>query len=315
VTDALSIRGLRHRFGEREVLAGLDLDVRRGEILGLLGPNGSGKSTALAILAGLLPRQGGEITWNGRRLRAADRELRAELGVVFQRAAIDPKLTARQNLHLAARLQGLPRSVGRARSVELLAAAGLLDRADDVTGTFSGGMRRRLDLVRALIHEPRLLVMDEPTSGLDEASFRETWDRLAALRAGRDLTVLVATHRPDEAERCDRLAVLQRGRVERVATPRELQVLVAKDVVVLEGPEPALLHDAIRERFGLESLTDEHRVLVESDKGHELIPRLVEGLAGLRIDAVSLRRPTLADAFLKITGRQLAADEPPEAAA
>ena len=304
----LTVSGLRHRWKDREVLLGLDLAVRRGEIFGLLGPNGSGKSTALAVLAGLVPRQGGEVTWEGRPLRGADRAFRSELGVVFQRAAVDPKLTARQNLALAARLHGIGGGLARDRATALLDAAGLLDRADDVVGEFSGGMKRRLDLARALMHEPRLLVMDEPTAGLDEASFRETWDRLEALRRGRELTVLVATHRPDEAERCDRLAVLLRGRVERVATPRELQVLVARDVVVLEGPEPQRLRDEIVSRFQMECLLDEGRVLVESEKGHELIPRLVEGLQGLRIDSVSLRRPTLADAFLKVTGRQLAAE-------
>ena len=305
---ALEVSGLRHAWKDREVLLGLDLQVRTGEIFGLLGPNGSGKSTALAVIAGLVPRQAGEITWQGRALRVADRAFRSELGVVFQRAAVDPKLTARQNLSLAAQLHGLPRALGASRATALLEAAGLLDRADDVVSEYSGGMKRRLDLARALMHEPRLLVMDEPTAGLDEASFRETWDRLQALRRGRELTVLVATHRPDEAERCDRLAVLLRGRVQRVATPRELQVLVASDVVVLEGPEPERLRDEIAARFQMTCLLDEGRVLVESEKGHELIPRLVEGLAGLRIDSVSLRRPTLADAFLKVTGAQLAAD-------
>ena len=302
---ALSVRGLRHRFKDRPVLEGLDLDVRRGEIFGLLGPNGSGKSTALAVVAGLLPRQEGSIRWNGRELSAADRAFRTELGVVFQRPAVDPKLTAMQNLVLAGSLHGMPSSLRRERAAALLDAAGLGDRARDIVGEFSGGMKRRLDLARALVHGPRLLVMDEPTAGLDEASFRETWERVERMRAGRDVTVLVATHRPDEAQRCDRLAVIAGGRIERVATPLELQSMVSKDVIVLECREADRLQAEVAQRFSLVVLREGDRVLVESERGHELIPRLVEGLADFRLDAVSLRRPTLADAFLKITGRQL----------
>lgn len=310
MSAALSLRGLQHRFGDREVLAGLDLDVERGEIFGLLGPNGSGKSTALAVLSGLLPRQAGEISWEGRPSSASDRAFRSQLGVVFQRPAVDPKLTARQNLALAAMLHGLARAEGSQRASQLLEAAGLADRQDDVVGTFSGGMKRRLDIARALMHEPRLLVMDEPTAGLDEASFRETWQRLEDLRRGRDLTILVATHRPDEAERCSRLAVLLKGRVARVATPAELQRMVSRDVIELEVREPAEVAAEIARRFGLSPLTDEaSRVFVESEKGHELIPRLVEALASWRVDSVNLRRPTLADAFLKITGKQLDASD------
>jgi len=306
---ALQVRGLAHAYKQRRVLTGIDLDVRRGEVFGLLGPNGSGKSTVLAILAGLLARQEGSIRWDGREIHASDRSFRADLGVVFQRASVDPKLTARQNLLVAAALQGLPGAVARTRSAELLKAAGLEDRAGDDVGEFSGGMKRRLDLARTLIHDPRLLLMDEPTSGLDEASFRDTWRRLETLREGRELTILVATHRPEEAERCDRLAIVHEGRVMTVATPTELQALVANDVVALDCADPERLRAELKARFGLESLLHRGQVLVDAERGHELIPRLVEGLRDVRLDAVSLRRPTLADAFLKVTGSGLADGE------
>jgi ABC-2 type transport system ATP-binding protein len=303
---ALEVRGLAHAYKQRRVLTGVDLDVRRGEVFGLLGPNGSGKSTALAILAGLIARQAGTIRWDGREVHATDRRFRADLGVVFQRASVDPKVTARQNLLMAASLQGLPGAVARTRADELLRVAGLDERAGDDVSEFSGGMRRRLDLARALVHDPRLLLMDEPTSGLDEASFRETWRRLETLREGRELTILVATHRPEEAERCDRLAVMHEGRIVTVATPTELQALVANDVIALECADPERLRTELKARFGLESLLHRGQVLVDAERGHELIPRLVEGLRDVRLDAVSLRRPTLADAFLKVTGSGLA---------
>ncbi len=301
----LAVEGLRHAYRDRVVLDGVSFDVREGEIFGLLGPNGSGKSTALALLAGILPRNGGALTWRGRPLPRADRAFRSEVGVVFQRPAVDPKLSASRNLHLAGLLAGLGREVTRSRATALLEEAGLADRASDPVEQFSGGMKRKLDIARALLARPRLLLMDEPTAGLDEAAFRATWERLMAARRERGLTIIVATHRPEEAARCDRLAVIHGGRIARVATPAELQALVSRDVIALEGPEPEALRRALAERLGLDSLNHDGRVLVESEKGHEIIPRMVEALAGLRLDAVSLRRPTLADAFLKVTGHGL----------
>lgn len=304
----LSVRGLCHAYQDREVLRGVDLDVLRGEIFGLLGPNGSGKSTALAVVAGLVPRQAGSVTWEGQIIRVSDRAFRSETGVVFQRPSVDGKLTARQNLRLAGMLHGLPRRVVDGRAEELLDRAGLLDRADDFVAEFSGGMKRRLDLARALVHDPRLLLMDEPTSGLDETAFRDTWQRLETLRAGRELTIVVATHRPDEAAHCDRLAVLAGGRLAVTDTPEALQARVSKDVVVLRGRDAEMLAAEVTRRFSLPCLVDGPDVAIESERGHELIPRLVEGLGDHRLDSVSLRRPTLADVFLKITGTALFAD-------
>ena len=307
----LVVNDLRQAYRDRTVLDGVSFDVREGEVFGLLGPNGSGKSTALAILSGLLARRGGTITWRGRALSGADRAFRAELGVVFQRPAVDAKLSARRNLLLAGRLAGQPPAVTRARADKLLEEAGLADRAEEPVDQFSGGMKRRLDIARALLADPKILLLDEPTAGLDEAAFRGTWERLLAARRERGLTILVATHRPDEAACCDRLAVIDQGRIARIATPTELQALVSRDVIVLEGPEPEALREALRERLGLTPMNTDGRILVECERGHELIPRIVEALAGIRLDSVSLRRPTLADAFLKITGRGLDRDVTP----
>jgi ABC-2 type transport system ATP-binding protein len=306
--SALRVTGLRHAYRDREVLRGVDLDVRRGETFGLLGPNGSGKSTALAVLAGLLPRQAGSVAWEGRELGASDRAFRGAISVVFQRPSLDPKLTVRQNLALAGLLNGLRRRVAARRADALLESAGLLPRANDFVDELSGGLKRRLDLARALMTEPRLLFMDEPTAGLDEASFRDTWARLATLREGRELSVIVATHRPEEAERCDRLAVLSEGCVAIIDSPQALQERVAKDIVVLRASDALALAADVRSRFDLACLVDGADVLVEVDRGHELIPRLVEGLPGHRLESVSLRRPTLADVFLKLTGTTLAGD-------
>ena len=301
----LAVDSLRHSFGAREVLQGLSFAVRRGEVFGLLGPNGSGKSTVLQVLCGLLPLQAGTISLDGVPLPGVTRRLRAQLGVVFQSPSLDLALTPRENLELAATLHAIPRSVASKRITTHLEAAGLADRALEPAGRLSGGMRRRLDLARALLHEPRLLLLDEPTAGLDEASFRNTWQHLEALREGRDLSVLVSTHRPDEAARCTRLAVLSEGRAAMVATPAELRRMVSPDVIVLRGEDPRAIGDAVSAHLGVAAVVAGGEVRIECERGHSLVPRIVEALGAGRLTSVSLQRPDLADVFLKITGRAL----------
>jgi len=301
----LEVRELHHRFGHRQVLSGLSFEVGSGEVFGLLGPNGSGKSTVLSILTGSLPRQSGEVRLGGRAVDGSPRWLRRQLGVVFQEPSLDPLLTLDENLRLTARMHGFGRAEARRRASLGLSRARLAPRRRDRVSTLSGGMKRRLDLARALVHEPTLLIMDEPTSGLDESSFRSTWELLNRMRADSGLTVVVATHRPEEAEMCDRLAVLSGGRAVLIDSPSGLKSRVSGDVIVLRGPDPEWLSATVVERFELPALVDDGAVLVECERGHELIPRLVEQISADRLDSVSLRRPTLADAFLKLTGTGL----------
>ena len=305
----LQVRELSHQFGRRKVLSRLSFEVGAGEVFGLLGPNGSGKSTVLSILTGALPRQSGDVIVSGQAVVGSPRWLRRRLGVVFQEPSLDPLLTLEENLGLTARMHGFGRSEARRRTALALTRAKLESRRSDRVSSLSGGLRRRLDIARALIHEPSLLIMDEPTSGLDEASFRSTWETLNAMRAETDLTVVVATHRPDEAEKCDRLAVLSEGRAALIDSPSGLKSRVAGDVVVLRGSDPEWLSAAVQDRFELTTLIDDDAVLVECEKGHELIPSLVEGISADRLESVSLRRPTLADAFLKLTGHGLDRDD------
>lgn len=301
----LCVRGLVVRYGERTVLEGLSFAVDRGEIFGLLGPNGSGKSTTFAVLTGLLEPAAGEIFLDGERVAAGDRRLRARLGVVFQNPSLDPRLSARENLALGAALYRVPRAEARARAEELLAFADLAQRADEPVARYSGGMRRRLELARALLHRPDVLLMDEPTTGLDEVSFQRTWQRIDALRRTEGLTVILTTHRPEEAERCDRLAVIHGGKIVAVDTPEHLRARVSGDVIALEARDPDAVADMVRAKFALEPHVSEGRVLIERERGHELIPRLVEAFPTGTLEAVSMRRPSLADAFLKLTGRSL----------
>jgi ABC-2 type transport system ATP-binding protein len=315
VTPRLEMRGLRHGFGTLRVLDGLSFGVQPGEIFGLLGPNGSGKSTTLRVLTGLLVPDAGEVLFDGELVAPGGRALRRNMGVVFQAASLDPRLTARENLRLGAALYGLPADVARERVEELLSFTALRERADDAVIGFSGGMKRRLELGRALLHEPSLLIMDEPTTGLDERFFREAWERIEALREQRGLTVLLTTHRAEEAERCDRVAVVDGGRVIAEDSPETLRSQVSGDVLTIEAKQPDALCDELSRRFSLPARVVDGRVVVERERGHELIPRLVEALPAGRIDSLSMHRPTLSDVFVKLTGRSLRDERKAEAAA
>ena len=304
----LAARDLAFRYGDREVLRRVTFEVGPGEIVGLLGPNGAGKSTLFSILTGLLRPAAGTLLLDGVPVEPGARELRARMGVVFQSPSLDAKLSAEENLILGGQLFGLSRAAARARAKELLARAELSDRARDQAGKLSGGMRRRLELARALVHRPSILLLDEPTSGLDAGAFRQTWEAVHALRRAESLTVLLTTHRPDEAEACDRLVVLARGRVVASGSPEALRARVPGDVVTIEADDAAALAAEITARFGVAARPGPHGVHVERERGHELIPRLVEAFPPGRFHAVALRRPTLADAFLAITGDELSFD-------
>ena len=305
----LEIADLRVAYGARRVLDGLSFQVDRGEVFGLLGPNGSGKSTTFAVLTGMLVPESVTVRFEGREVPPGDRALRTRMGVVFQKPSLDPNLSVRENLLMAAALHAVPRAERAGRAAELLDFADLADRRDEAVKTLSGGMRRRLELARALVHRPELLVMDEPTTGLDEASFQRTWSRLEQLRAEHDVTLLVSTHRPEEAARCDRLALVDDGQIIACDTPENLQSAVRGDVVSVHGARPEQVAAVVRERFELEPRTLDGAVEFVCERGHELIPRLVEAFPPGRLSAVNMKRPSLADVFLELTGHNLAGAE------
>jgi ABC-2 type transport system ATP-binding protein len=306
----IEVEGLTVRRGGRAVLDRIGFGVRPGEVFGLLGPNGAGKTTAFLVLTGLLAPDAGKFRLDGVEIAPGARALRARTGVVFQSPALDPRLTARENLRLAARLYGVPRGETAARCGRLLEEAGLGDRSDETVSRLSGGMKRKVEIARALVHEPDLLILDEPTTGLDEAAFRGTWARLLDLRRERGLTLLLTTHRPEEAELCDRLAILDGGRIVACDTPDRLRERVRGDLLVLETEDPPSLVRALAERLGLEARVLDGRVVLERERGHELIPRLVESFPGGTLRSVSLRRVGLGEVFLELTGRDLASDLP-----
>ena len=306
----LAIDGLGVVRGGRKVLDGVSFGIARGEIFGLLGPNGAGKTTLFHVLTGTLAPSSGRIALEGIPLPPGDRSFRARAGVVFQEPALDLRLTARENLFLAARLYGVSRGAARDRIERLLDEAELAGRADEPTSRLSGGMRRKVEIARALVHDPSVLILDEPTTGLDEGAFRATWDRLLALRRGRGLTLLLTTHRPEEAERCDRLAVIDGGRVVACDTPDRLRERLRGDLLVIEAADPDAVARTVEERFGVAARVLEGKVVLERERAHEWIPRLVEAFPGGTLRSVSLRRSGLGEVFLELTGHGLDRDPP-----
>lgn len=209
---ALSVKNLSYSYGDRQVLNNITFDLHTEEVLGFLGPNGSGKTTLFSLLTGLLPVQHGNISLLDT----------SHMGVIFQNPSLDPKLTATENLLLAAWLHAIPSSETPDRIQKLLAQVGLADRSHDPIHTFSGGMKRRCDIARALLHQPTILIMDEPTTGLDEAMFREVWDMLGTLRQEYHVSMLLSTHRPEEAARCSQIAILNHGTIQVMDSPNTL---------------------------------------------------------------------------------------------
>ncbi len=297
----VSVEALTHRYGAKEALRGLSFRVRQGEIYGLLGPNGSGKSTLLRILATLAKPGGGRAAIAGQDVVTQPREVRRMLGVVFQSQSLDRKLSVTENLACQGWLYGLVGSRLRKRIETVLERLRLEDRRDAIVNTLSGGLRRRVEIAKALLHEPRLLLMDEASTGLDPAARLELFDYIRELRDSQGVTVLLTTHILDEADRCDRLVLIHEGRGVTEGSPAELKAGVRGDVVVLETDQPAEAADRIRERFKVEPVFADGTVRVEIGDGHRFVAEVVEALPGA-IRSVVLHRPTLEDVFLHETG-------------
>lgn len=302
----IEVNSLSFRYEKsKEAVHDASFSVEKGEIFGLVGRNGSGKSTVLGLLAGALKLQTGEIHFDFGVRDLAHADPRSSVGVVFQSNSLDQKLSCLQNLKLAAMLYRLKGAEAARRIAECLELAGLTSVAKNDVASLSGGMKRRLDLVRAILHEPEVLLLDEPTVGLDEASFRQMWQVMETLRTRRQLTVVVATHRPEEAERCARVAIFQDGKITTIDSPQNLRAQLERDVVVLKSLKTNEVSAHISELFSLPVVIDGEEILVQSKEGHLLIPKLVEAFPQGVLTSVSLRQASMADVFLKLTGSAL----------
>lgn len=286
----------------RPALDYVDLSIDCGEVFGLLGPNGGGKTTLFRILSTSLPIQTGDVAILGFDLRKDLFQIRRRIGVVFQSPSLDKKLSVRENLLHHARLYGLHSRQSRTRIAESLRVVGLADRADSMVETLSGGLARRAEIAKSLLHRPELLILDEPSTGLDPAARADLWRYLSGL-PDQGVTVLSTTHLMEEAERCSRVAILDRGRIVGLGRPDELRAEIGGEVVTIGIDDAPALADRLRQSLGIEAAVTEHGVRFEQSTGYNSIPAIVD-LAGPGIRSISVARPTLEDVFLKRTGHR-----------
>jgi ABC-2 type transport system ATP-binding protein len=300
----ISLEHVVHRYENRSALNGVSFDVRPAELFGLLGPNGSGKTTLFRILSTLMVPTAGRAVVMGCDASEDAARLRRQIGVVFQAQSVDPKLTAYENLWHQGHLYGLRGTGLKARISEMLTRVGLADRAEERVETFSGGMQRRIELAKGLLHRPGVLLLDEPTTGLDPGARRDLWQYLQTLRDEEHVSVLVTTHLMEEAERCDRLAILNQGNLVALGTPAELKSEIGGDVVLLEAAhDAARLADNIRARFHVQTTVIDNQVRMEREGGHRFVTDVVEAFPG-EIQAISVSKPALEDVFIRRTGHK-----------
>ncbi len=308
MAPAIEVESLSHRYGDRLALDGVSLSVGDGELFAFLGPNGGGKSTLFRVLSTLAPLQSGAARVLGYDLRADTAAIRRQIGVAFQAASLDRKLTVRENLRHQGRLYGLTGSTLSARIDDVLARLGVADRAADLVEQLSGGLKRRVELAKALLHRPRLLLLDEPSTALDPAARGEVWRYLEQIRREDGVTVALTTHLLDEADKADRVAILDRGRLVALDTPASLKAAVGGDSITIETPDAARLATDISERLSLAAQVLDGNVRLEQADGHQWIARIVEAFPG-RVAAIRVGKPTLEDVFIDRCGRRFGDDE------
>lgn len=298
---AVAVHGLEKRYGDIEAVRGIDFEVAAGETFGFLGPNGAGKSTTINMLCTLAKPTGGSAEVAGHDIVRERDEVRRNIGLVFQDTTLDGYLSAGQNLRLHAELYGVPRELVPPRMEQVLTMVGLWERRESRVNTFSGGMKRRLEIARGLLHSPRVLFLDEPTIGLDPQTRHSIWAYIRELRRQEDITMFMTTHYMDEAEYCDRIAIMDNGKIIAIDTPEALKASVGKDRVQIHTADDAGAIAALRERFGIEATLAEGAVTFGVERGEEFVPELFARL-GVPIRAVSVARPSLDDVFMSYTG-------------
>ncbi len=304
----IQAQGLVKRYGQLEAVRGIDLEVHAGEIFGFLGPNGAGKSTTISILCTLLKATAGSARVAGIDVAHDPARVRQRIGLVFQDPSLDDQLTGRENLEFHAWIYSVPAAVRRQRIDQMLELLQLSDRAGSQVRTYSGGMKRRLEIARGMLHQPQILFLDEPTLGLDPQTRRNIWTHLNDLRARTGITIFMTTHYMDEAEYCDRIAIIDRGQIVALGTPDQLKAMVGGDVVTMTSTQPEAAAGEIQQLLGVTPATENGSLRMEVPDGKAFVPRLVRELT-VPVDTISLRRPSLDDVFLKLTGRAIRDEE------
>src|SRR5271170_621122 len=302
----IALKALSHNYGSRLALDQLTFDVQPAEIFGLLGPNGSGKTTLFRILSTLMVPTGGHADIQGFDAASEPNKVRQQIGIVFQARSLDLKLTVAENLKHQGHLYGLKGAQLKQRIHEVLARVGLLGRAKDSVETLSGGMQRRVELAKGLIHSPSVLLLDEPSTGLDPGARRDLWQYLEMLRDEENVAILVTTHLMEEAEHCDRLAILNEGKLVALGSPAQLKSAIGGDVVLFETASPEAARSLVErmgDRFGVQPSVLGSTVRLDRPEGHRLVTAVAEAFPG-EIDGISVARPSLEDVFIQRTGHR-----------
>ena len=310
---AIETRDLTKRYGELIAVDKLNLTIDHGEVFGLLGPNGAGKTTIISMLCTIINPSSGSATVNGFNILKQSSKVRRSIGIVFQDPSIDDRLTGRENLQLHACLYDVPSELAKKRIAEVLNLVGLEDRADSAMKTYSGGMRRRLELARGLLHHPKILFLDEPTLGLDPQTREHLWQYIENLARTTEITIILTTHYMEEADRlCQRVAIIDYGKIKVIDTPANLKTALKGDVITVTTTQTDKLATRLAElRLGqhIDSSKDSIRLTVPN--AEKLIPKLIKIATeiGVEVSSVSIHRPTLNDVFLHYTGRDIREEE------
>ncbi|MFC1687007.1 ATP-binding cassette domain-containing protein [Patescibacteria group bacterium] len=304
MNSIIEVKNLSKSFGDIKAVNDVSFSVHQGEVFGFLGPNGAGKTTTINMLITLLKPTGGNAQVNGFDSQKDQDKVRASIGVIFQDPSLDDKLTARENLKFHSLLYNLSGEKMNQRIAEMLEMVDLQKRKGDLVETFSGGMKRRLEIARGLLHHPKVLFLDEPTIGLDPQTRAHIWDYILNLRKREDITMFMTTHYMDEAEHCDRIAIMDRGKIIALDTPANLKKAVGGDVITLKTDNNTAAEKDIEEKFNLDVQIKDGELVFTKEKGDEFIPELFKRIS-VGVQSISVHKPTLNDVFLKLTGREI----------
>lgn len=303
----IEVRNLVKKYGDFTAVKGISFDVEAGEIFGFLGPNGAGKTTTINMLCVLLQPTSGTVFINGLDIHKEPMKVKESIGLIFQDSTVDNLLTGRENIEVHAQLYGVPRDIIDRRIPEVLNLVELSEWADKLVSTYSGGMKRRLEIARVLSHQPHVLFLDEPTVGLDPQTRARIWQYIVNLHKEHGITIFLTTHYMDEAGNCDRIAVMDHGEIVALDTPTRLKTLAGEDIIIMDTDNNEEAAKLVQKRFGITGKQGVDGLQFEVAEGARFIPQFISSFSGVdgypKILNISLRRPTLDDVFLKVTGR------------
>jgi len=309
--NVIEVKNLTKKYKNLTAVNNVSFDVRQGEIFGFLGPNGAGKSTTISMLATLISPTSGTAFINGFNINSQRDDVRKSIGLVFQDPSLDDRLTARENLCFHAQLYRIPKSQCDPRVEAVLKLVDLWERRDSIVRTFSGGMKRRLEIARGLIHQPKVLFLDEPTLGLDPQTRFNIWEYILKLKRESEMTIFMTTHYMNEAEYCDRIAIIDHGQIVALDTPANLKKMIGGDIISLASADKEKLKAELQERYQKEIKEEDGVLKIEVTDGQKFLPQLFNDMT-TKIDSIELREPTLEDVFLRLTGHQIRKEEASE---